>query len=149
MYGILGTAVIGTAYLATYMLVAFMLNFIRPTPEGLSWSWARPLAVTLSTIPYLVGGVYAAWAWTDRPYWYPTLLGFVTALTERAIILGGGYLTFVSHAGMPKSPDVLGFIQSEAAPYFTPAYIVVGLGISPLVTTITARLVAVLRREVS
>ncbi|PZN08828.1 MAG: hypothetical protein DIU69_09490 [Bacillota bacterium] len=149
MYGILGTAVIGTAYLATYMVVAFILNFIRPAPEGLSWSWARPLAVTLSTIPYAVGGVYATWVWTGRPYWYSTLLGFVTALMERVIILGGGYLTFVSHAGMPKSPDLPGFIQSEAAPYFTPAYLVVGLGISPLVTTVTARLVAVLRREVS
>lgn len=144
MRGILGTVVIGVTYLATYMIVTLILGFDQTTYEGLSSSWAQPLAFTLSTIPYAVGGVYATWAWRSRTWWQPALLGFATALIERAIILGGGYLTFIAYAGLPKSPDLLGFIQGEAAPYFTPAYIVLGLVISPLVTTLAARLVATL-----
>ncbi|GAB6876653.1 hypothetical protein JCM13210_13800 [Thermaerobacter litoralis] len=145
---ILGTAVIAVTYVATYIVAALILNINRPTPEGLPSAWAQPLAVALSTIPYAVGGVYAISAWRHRTLWQPALLGFAAALIERAIILGGGYLTFLADVVRPTSPDVLGFIQAEAAPYFTPTYIIVGLLVSPLVTTLAAALAATFRHVV-
>ena len=68
---------------------------------------------------------------------------------EQAIILGGGCLTFIAHAGLTKSPSVFGFIQGEAAPYFTTTYMVFGLVLSPFVTIMAARSLATSRHEPS
>ncbi|HEY8415882.1 MAG TPA: hypothetical protein VIK99_08935 [Thermaerobacter sp.] len=97
----------------------------------------------MSTIPYAVGGLFAGWVNRRRQTAYPwsqvAALGVVAAATERVVILGGAYLTYLAHRDLFNGQDWLGLLQAEALPYYTPAYIGAGLVVSPLVLQAAAR----------
>lgn len=138
--GTLGCAVIGAAYLGILQAAGWWLGVGSFRLDGAAGQeLGGPLAWIQVTVPYAVGGVYAALTGRGLPRGYPFLLGVAAALAERAILLGLGYGFSAAGVEGVRGAHPLDLIRSEAAPYFTPAYAVAGLVGSPLCTARVAR----------
>ncbi len=95
------------------------------------------LGMFVVTVPYLVGGIYAAIA-DSRSIRSAFWVSIVPAISEKILVLLIG-AAFVAGGGdgggdgIVTWESVIGFIRAEAIPYFTPFYIVAGSVFSVLV----------------
>lgn len=144
-------AVITVAYFATIpILYASDSLFGGPISSPV-------MATLMVVVPYVLGGI-AFGLLASRHTWKPAVIAAViTTLTERAGILGLGAhvrarFRQVGADGqvyyVEGSADLVGSIQSEALPYFTWPYILLGLPASVTILVVTAYLVGNLRQLV-
>lgn len=115
------------------------------------------MAIPMVVVPYVLGGI-AFGLLASRHTWKPAVIAAViTTLTERAGILALGAHVRASFRQVGADgqvyyveggPDLLGSIQSEALPYFTWPYILLGLPASVHILVVTAYLVGNLRQLV-
>ena len=116
------------------------------------------MAIPMVVVPYVLGGI-AFGLLASRHTWKPAVIAAViTTLTERAGILALGAHVRASFRQVGAdgqvyyvegSADLLGSIQSEALPYFTWPYILLGLPASVHILVVTAYLVGNLRQLVA
>lgn len=139
---LLADIIIGLIYIMTYAVSVEVLN----PGAGLDWGMAIPLGYLLATIPYAVGGVWCYLSQQSMPKSYGFIAGTVAVLVERGFILGLGWAVYTAGGdGTMEGIDLITFIRGEAAPYFTPTYVLVGGLISVLITHSVFRLLSRVR----
>ena len=142
---------------AGYLAVLFIVSQIYYSSSiGIDPRSAASFAVSLVILPYVVGGVFLGLFSKSYDPKLALAAGLIATIGERLLILGlaawtlGGFRQLNS-AGevyyVEGGPDLLGAIQSEALPYFTWAYILLGIPVSILALLVAYKAVAWLRQR--
>ncbi|MCB0229140.1 MAG: hypothetical protein H6649_03730 [Caldilineae bacterium] len=142
---------------AGYLAVLFIVSQIYyGTSIGNDPRSAATFAVPIVILPYVVGGVFLGLFSKAYDAKLALVAGLIATIGERLLILAlaawtlGGFRQLNS-AGeiyyVEGGPDLLGAIQSEALPYFTWAYILLGIPVSILALLVAYKAVAWLRQR--
>ncbi|MEZ4770409.1 MAG: hypothetical protein R2844_18530 [Caldilineales bacterium] len=142
---------------AGYLAVLFIVSQIYHSSSiGNDPGIAATFAVSLVIMPYVVGGVFLGLFSERYDAKLALVAGLIAAIGERLLILAlaawtlGGFRQ-VTPSGetyyVEGGPDLLGAIQSEALPYFTWAYILLGIPLSILALLLAFKAVAWLKNR--
>ncbi len=143
---------------ASYLAVLFTVFHIYYSPFNPSYRSSigndprsgACFAIPLIVVPYVVGGVFLGLFNKNNNARLAVVVGLITTLSERLLILGLAAWTLHGfHQVAPNGeiyyveggPDLIGSIQAEALPYFTWAYILLGIPLSILLLCLVSQAV--------
>ena len=134
-----GWIMITTCYFVTFWCTATLFYLIWDSPIDLKREVSGPfIGMFLVVVPYILAGLYARKVFR-HPHKAAWWLSIVPMVSERILIYCIGAILLAGGGdGSSKGITIMMFIQGEAAPYYTPTYILMGL-VSLVITYGVAR----------
>ncbi|WP_309118147.1 hypothetical protein [Paenibacillus sp.] len=124
-----GYMLIFVSYIMCFYLAGTVSIFISGVPLDRSRTMGVIVGIVMLTLPYVLSGLYSTHAWKERKYALWFILSLM--LAERAGILLIGAL-FVAGGGdgggdkVVNMENIIDFVGSEALPYFSWGYSLLG-----------------------